>query len=127
MLGVPFGFGLLAFALATRREETFRVGPRRARPGGDRRRRGREIIVPNSNLVSNQMTNWTRSDRLRRVDVDVGVAYGTDHQEVFRVLERGDTSVLDTLREADIRIPFPQRDLHVRSLDPKVKDALTEL
>ena len=117
--------------------------------------------------------NWTRSDRLRRGDVDVGVAYGTDQQEVFRVLVEvakahpdvldhpapnvllrgfGDNSleftlrfwtqrfdgfarihseviraVLDALDEADIRIPFPQRDLHVRSLDPTVKDALTEL
>jgi len=134
---------------------------------------GAEIIVPNSNLVSNQMTNWTRSDRLRRVDVDVGVAYGTDQRAVFRVLMEvakahpdvldhpgpnvllrgfGDSSldftlrfwtqrfdgfarihsevaraVLDALEEADIRIPFPQRDLHVRSLDPTVKDTVTEL
>ena len=36
---------------------------------------GAEVIVPNASLVSDQVTNWTLSDRMRRIDLDVGVAY----------------------------------------------------
>src|SRR3989449_2842589 len=34
---------------------------------------GAEVIVPNASLVSEKVTNWTYSDRLRRMDVPVGV------------------------------------------------------
>jgi potassium efflux system protein len=47
---------------------------------------GAEVIVPNASLVSDQVTNWTLSDRMRRVDVEVGVAYGTDPQRVVALL-----------------------------------------
>src|SRR5204863_7948470 len=38
---------------------------------------GAEVIVPNSNLVSKEVVNWTRSDRQRRYDIEIGVAYGS--------------------------------------------------
>ena len=47
---------------------------------------GAEVIVPNASLVSDQVTNWTLSDRMRRVDIDVGVAYGTEPQRVVTLL-----------------------------------------
>jgi small-conductance mechanosensitive channel len=47
---------------------------------------GAEVIVPNADLITEQVTNWTLSDRLRRVDVPVGVAYGSDPELVLRVL-----------------------------------------
>jgi potassium efflux system protein len=47
---------------------------------------GAELIVPNSILVSETVTNWTLSDRLRRIDVQVGVAYGTDVRQVLDLL-----------------------------------------
>jgi potassium efflux system protein len=47
---------------------------------------GAEVIVPNGSLVSDQVTNWTLSDRMRRMDLDVGVAYGTDPNRVVAVL-----------------------------------------
>jgi len=47
---------------------------------------GAEVIVPNASLVSDQVTNWTLSDRMRRVDVDVGVSYGTEPQRVVTLL-----------------------------------------
>ena len=44
---------------------------------------GAEVIVPNGDLVSQQVTYWTPSDRLRRVEINVGVKYGTDPQRVI--------------------------------------------
>ena len=37
---------------------------------------GAEVIVPNATLITDKVTNWTLSDRRRRIDVPVGVAYG---------------------------------------------------
>jgi small-conductance mechanosensitive channel len=127
---------------------------------------GAEVIVPNGNLISAEVVNWTLTDRTRRLEVSVGVAYGTDPHRVIEillevvnqhddVLERptpvgffdgfGESSldfsvwlwttslewrrvrseaslkIHDALRDAGIEIPFPQRDLHVRSVDDAVK------
>jgi small-conductance mechanosensitive channel len=121
---------------------------------------GAEVIVPNGNLISNEMINWTLSDSNRRMEILVGVAYGTPPERVLTILEDiarahkhvredplarayfidfGDSSLnfrllawvalenrLETeseirvqinqkLAEAGIEIPFPQRDLHIRS------------
>ena len=48
---------------------------------------GAEVIVPNSSLISDRVVNWTLSDRRRRMDVKVGVAYGTDPERVIALLE----------------------------------------
>jgi potassium-dependent mechanosensitive channel len=48
---------------------------------------GSDIIVPNADLISKQVTNWTLSDRLRRIDLPVGVNYSADPKEVISVLE----------------------------------------
>ena len=48
---------------------------------------GAEVIVPNSDLASKQVTNWTLSDRARRYEIDVGVEYGSDPARVLRLLE----------------------------------------
>jgi small-conductance mechanosensitive channel len=133
---------------------------------------GAEVIVPNSNLISDRVVNWTFSDRRRRMDIKVGVAYGTDPERVIALLEgvakghpdvledpapqalfvefgdsslnfelRAWTALFDTwmstqsvlsvrvarvLAEAGIEIPFPQRDLHLRSADPKLLGALRD-
>jgi len=130
---------------------------------------GAEVIVPNSNLISNQVINWTLSSQWRRVDIPVGVAYGTDPERVIKLLvgvaeshpgvllarppmafflgfgesalkfelrfwsDQQDTwfqlqsdvtvAVAKALREAGIEIPFPQRDLHVRSIDASVAES----
>ncbi|MEN8181397.1 MAG: mechanosensitive ion channel domain-containing protein, partial [Myxococcota bacterium] len=49
---------------------------------------GAEVIVPNANLVSEQVINWTLSDRQRRMDVVVGVRYGTDPERVLAILQQ---------------------------------------
>ena len=122
---------------------------------------GAEVIVPNGNLISNKLINWTLSDQRRRIDVKVGVAYGSNVDLVKETLlkcakeneklltspapyvlfdEFGDSSLNFELRcwtsdfaswveiRSDIRsaidkafrkknieIPFPQRDLHIKS------------
>jgi len=48
---------------------------------------GSEIIVPNGSLISNQVTNWTFSDRARAVDVSVNILPGTDSQRVVELLK----------------------------------------
>jgi small-conductance mechanosensitive channel len=121
-----------------------------------------EIVVPNSDLVSNQVTNWTLSDRKSRITLPVGVAYGSDVTLVMRTLLeavkdnplvlkipdpqvvfsgfgessldfrlmvwitdvnsrlRAQTEILQEIdrrfRELGIEIPFPQRDLHLRTV-----------
>jgi len=47
---------------------------------------GADVIVPNATLVSNQLVNWTLSSRSRRIEVQVGVAFGSDPQKVLTVL-----------------------------------------
>jgi len=132
---------------------------------------GAEVIVPNNNLISNQVINWTLSSQWRRVDIPVNIAYGTDPERVIKLLEgvaeshprvllarppvafflgfgesalnfelrfwaaQQDTwfqlqsdvtvAVAKALREAGIEIPFPQRDLHIRSIDPVAGNAVS--
>ncbi len=131
---------------------------------------GSEIIVPNGQLISEQVTNWTFSDPMRRIEVNVGVAYGTDPRKVIELLTAvvaqntdilkeppartifvgfGESSldfqlrawtnvadrwmvvksdlnlaINDVLNENNIEIPFPQRDLHLRSVDGKAAGKL---
>jgi small-conductance mechanosensitive channel len=47
---------------------------------------GAEVIVPNSQLVAERVTNWTPAQRLRRVDVPVNVSYGTTPEAVLQLL-----------------------------------------
>lgn len=47
---------------------------------------GAEVIVPNGNMLSQRVTNWTLSDRKRRVELTVGVAYGTDPKQIIELL-----------------------------------------
>lgn len=121
----------------------------------------KEYIVPNKELVTGKLMNWTLTDTVSRIVVNVGVSYGSDPDQVTAVLyeavlsnsnvmenpaplvtfeEFGDSSLNFVVRchvpvismrlatihalhreiqrrfkQADIEIPFPQRDLHIRS------------
>ena len=124
---------------------------------------GAEVIIPNGNFISGKVINWTLSESLRRVELPVGVAYGTDPKVVSKILDQAanahesvltspppavyfkefaDSSlnfelqfwvmqesngvkvksevalvVMELLDQAGIEIPFPQRDLRLRSVD----------
>ena len=119
------------------------------------------IIVPNSNFIAQNVTNWSYQDAKVRIHISVGVSYSSDvdlvgetllrvgksHPEVLQnpdpsvqFLEFGDSSlnfdllvwiddpsrqyfvrsdlnfaIVNAFREEGITIPFPQRDLHLRS------------
>jgi len=47
-----------------------------------------DVIVPNSELISNQVTNWMLSSKKGRAIVPVGVAYGSDIEQVREILLR---------------------------------------
>ena len=49
-------------------------------------RDGITVIVPNSNLISNNVTNWSHSGDKARFYISTGVAYGSDTALVKRVL-----------------------------------------
>jgi small-conductance mechanosensitive channel len=129
---------------------------------------GAEVIVPNGQLISNEVINWTLSDQQRRIEVIVGVSYNSDPHKVHQLLkqilteqsdimsfplpqvlfnELGDSSInfrllfwtesiglwqqiksevifkiFDVLKENNIEIPFPQRDIHVRSMVQNLKE-----
>jgi small-conductance mechanosensitive channel len=128
------------------------------------------VIIPNSNLLSNQVTNWTLSSTRRLVEIPVRVSYGTDPALVFKLLMEIATSnphvlahpqpetlflgfgesslnvelrfwaaqsvwfelksqismaILESFRNAGIEIPYPQRDLRVRSIDSPSKEEIT--
>ena len=129
---------------------------------------GAEVIVPNATLISENLVNWTLSDVRRRMDIPVGVAYGSPAERVIELLTKvatahgevlddpapaaiftgfGDSSLdfelrawtvgdfvmvasdlrvgIDrTLAEHGIEIPFPQRDLHLRSVDEGLAERL---
>lgn len=106
-LGVGIGFGLqnivnnlvsgviLAFEkpievgdvieLGTRSGVVKEIGIRSSKiSAGD----GSEVIVPNGELIAQQLVNWTVNNRTRKIDLPVGVAYGSDIKTVSEILKK---------------------------------------
>ncbi len=59
------------------------------------------VIVPNAELLSNSVTNWTHKNSMGRVDIPVGVAYGSDTEKVRDIL-------LECAKECDEVLGFPE-------------------
>ena len=126
-------------------------------------RNGTEHLIPNENLVTNEVINWSYSSNFVRIDLPVGVAYASDLEKARdlrletaadspRVLTDPRPSCLLTgfgdsainlelrvwlndpqngisllksdllwgiwkrFREHGIELPFPQRDVHLKSI-----------
>jgi small-conductance mechanosensitive channel len=47
---------------------------------------GGDVVVPNSDLVTKSFVNWSLRDYLRRTDIPIRVAYGTDPRRVLEIL-----------------------------------------
>ncbi len=45
-----------------------------------------DVIIPNQDLVYNQVTNWTLSNKKKRIKIPVGVAYGSNVELVMKLL-----------------------------------------
>ncbi len=58
---------------------------------------GAEVIIPNGNFISGKVINWTLSESQRRVDLPVGVAYGSDVKLVSKLLGQAATVHEDVL------------------------------
>ena len=57
------------------------------------------IIVPNSEFISNSVTNWTASARQVRVSIPIGVAYESDLAQVREILLRTARNNTDVLKD----------------------------
>jgi small-conductance mechanosensitive channel len=65
-----------------------------------------EIVVPNSDLVSNQVTNWTLSNRIARIIIPVGVEYGSDVPLVIKTLMESAMASSKVLRMPEPQVLF---------------------
>jgi small-conductance mechanosensitive channel len=106
-LGVGIGFGLqnivnnlvsgviLAFEKPVQVGDIIEVGSRSGviREIGIRASKieagnGSEIIIPNGDLISQHVINWTLTNNNRQIELIVGVAYGSDINKVYELLKR---------------------------------------
>lgn len=47
---------------------------------------GRELMVPNEDFITRRVTNWTFSNTKGRIDIDIGVSYGSDLEKVSELI-----------------------------------------
>ena len=64
---------------------------------------GAEVVVPNNNLIANDLINWTLSDSIKRVEILIGTTYGSDPNQILKILMEAAMSNKDTLKN-----PLPQ-------------------
>lgn len=128
-------------------------------------RDGKEHLIPNEQLMTEPVENWSYSSRNVRIHIPIGVAYGCDLAVAQKLMVEAATGALRVLRdpkpsvwlkgfgdssvdhdilvwiadpemgvgnvrsdilnrvwklfaEHDIEIPFPQRDIHIRTMPP---------
>ena len=126
-------------------------------------REGKEHLIPNENLMTQEVENWSYSNKNVRISIPVGVSYDTDMDQAIELmkkacvdvprvldhpkpvvwmLEFGDSSVnfeircwindpqsgvgnfkaavlkrvWDLFKEHGVEIPYPQRDVHIRTV-----------
>jgi potassium efflux system protein len=48
----------------------------------------KELIIPNKEFITGQVVNWSLSDSVNRILINVGIAYGSDVGKALDILER---------------------------------------
>ena len=144
-----------------------------ARYAAVRTRDGVEYLIPNEELITQRVENWSHSDKAVRLCIPVGISYSCDvrlamdlcreaSERVERVLadprpqcllrgfgesaidleiriwiddpSKGRANVIsevllqvwDLFREHGIQVPFPQRDLHLKSSTIRLSSEISE-
>ncbi len=69
---------------------------------------GAEVVVPNGNLISNQLINWTLSDNQRRIELKVGAAYGSNPNVILDLLKKVAISHESVLKNPEPRALFEE-------------------
>lgn len=69
---------------------------------------GAEVVVPNGNLISNQLINWTLSDNQRRIEVKIGAAYGSDPNVILDLLKKVALNHESVLKNPEPRALFEE-------------------
>jgi small-conductance mechanosensitive channel len=64
-----------------------------------------DIVVPNSEFVTAKLTNWTLGERILRVRIPFGVAYGSDKELVRKAAQEAAAEVSYTLTHMKGREP----------------------
>jgi potassium efflux system protein len=67
---------------------------------------GAEVVIPNSQLAEERITNWTYRDFTGRIEVLVGVAYGSDPVLVTETLLDAARSLADVLSNPPPKVIF---------------------
>ena len=68
---------------------------------------GKEIMIPNENIISQRLTNWTYSNTRGRVEIKIGVAYNSD-------LEKAKKLMLEAAKEHERCIADPEPVCYMR-------------
>lgn len=66
----------------------------------------KELIVPNKDLITGRILNWTLSDGTNRLVMQVGVAYGSDVELVHRLLQEIVKQHSNVLRDPEATVTF---------------------
>ncbi len=67
---------------------------------------GTEVVMPNSVLITNHFDNWTLTNTRVRGDANVGVAYGSDPEQVMQILMGEMQAHEDVLEDPEPRVFF---------------------
>jgi potassium efflux system protein len=67
---------------------------------------GRELLVPNKEFITGRLLNWSLSDKQSRVNIVIGVAYGTNLREAMRIAMQVATGHADVLEDPAPFITF---------------------
>ena len=67
---------------------------------------GAEVVVPNNNLIANDLINWTLSDSIKRVEILIGATYGSDPNKILKILMEAAMSNKYTLKSPEPQALF---------------------